>query len=125
MITLPTLTEYGLVTDKNILMVNLFRYFVSTQKSQSVIYSRYIESYDYLLKQYGADPESLRDQVTNSLTRLYKRYYVEVEVNITINDAVLNIDIGATDEYGKIYTLSSNTTNDIITQLENIMNLYI
>lgn len=124
MLTLPTMTEHGLVTDKNIQMVNLFRYFCGTQRSQSTIYSESIVSYDYLLKQYGTESDILIDKMTAALTAMYKRYYVDVEINITIVEDTLNIDIGATDSDGKTYRLSDTASKDIINELDDIVNLY-
>jgi len=124
MYTLPTLTQHGLVTDKNIIVEQLFKYFVTTQKSQSTIYSDYIESYDYLMKMYNNTPDVLKNKVIDSLTRLYKRYFNKVEVQVVIQGIIMNIDIKVVDNNNNVYTLAADTANKIITTLDNIVKLY-
>ncbi len=122
--TLPTLNDNGLVSDYNIQMETIFKYFITTQKSQSTIYSDHIESYDYLMKMYNGKPNILKDKMVSALTNMYSRYFVEVEVNIEFIDDFMNIDIGTIDSDGNRHNLSSNTTNNIISRLDDIIKLY-
>ena len=125
MYTLPTMNKHGLVKDKNIQVKDIFKYFITTQQSQSTIYSNHIESYDYIMKRYSKDENILRDKITNSLTRLYKRYFSEVEIRVVFDKHnKMGISINVKDNEGKLYMLNHNDNTNIITEIDDIVNLY-
>lgn len=110
----PSLAENGWIRDKKLQMHYLFSYFKTSRYSQSVLYFRNISSLDYLLQEYGDDPTRLQTAVTNTLEKLYLRFYTTVdvftEVKITKHDSkhitILYINIDTKDENGKSYKLS-------------------
>jgi len=121
---LPTLTLTGWIYDKNIIIKKLMEYFLTSDYSQSTLYYGKISSLKYLIKEYQYDKSLLIDNVKNTLENLYKRYFKEVEIEISIDDstseAVMYLDITCYDEDNKKYTLtqSFNINEDIMTKVD-------
>lgn len=122
--TLPTMTKDGLVTDDKIIIESLFKYFITTQQSQSTIFQDNIISYDYILRTYKDDDLELRSQIMRGLTKLYKRYYPDVDIAIDIVNSSMYIDIKVTAVNGGTHVLSGNVTKNIIDEIDDITKLY-
>ena len=82
----PTLTLDGLVSDENLKLVKIYTYFLTTLKSQSLLYEGYIVSYDATIKGKITDSSEVSDAITGSLYKLYGMYYNELEVDVDMSD---------------------------------------
>jgi len=129
---LPTLTLNGFVEDENLKMTKIFEYFLTTQFSQSFIYTNYMESYDKVIQNSPTDMDKIKLNIMEALTKLYSRYYddVEVEVDIkkegnTLTRHSIFIDVKTTIDNNNYYLNKSiNVSNSKIDGLDNIIDYF-
>ena len=117
---LPTLTVNGFTTNKAIIMLKLYEYFLSSDYSQSNIFQGKIASLKYILSE-AKNTNTLVTMATNALNDMYSCYFktVQVDINVDETDASITLDINiiATDESDTPHTLSKLikvTDNNII-----------
>lgn len=99
---LPTLSDAGFVTNKNMQMSKLFAYFMASEYSQSNAFYGYVSS----LKHIIATKESIsdiKDGIQEALQKMYRKYYdiVKVIVDEETTDGIrytLSISIECRDE---------------------------
>lgn len=73
----PTLSSLGWVNTVEEKGDFALSYFITSEYSQSVLYSGRIESLQYLVKRFGSDPLKLEEEIANSLEGLMTRYFDE------------------------------------------------
>ena len=105
-VVLPTLTIAGFVTDENVIMSRLYEYFLTTQNSQSVLYSYYINSYYSAIKDNSVDESIVKENIGSSLSTLYSNYFTNVEVDISLTSR--------DDSGGSVFSLGIRLTCDSI-----------
>jgi len=105
----PQLSVEGYVTNKNIIMMKLYEHFLASDYSQSNIFLHKVESLKFIISEHS-NPYDLKSNITSALTRLYERYFknVEVLVDVDVGDSnnQLYIDVTCVDDDGVRYTLS-------------------
>lgn len=108
---IPSLTEAGFITNKNVQMGKLFGYFMAADYSQSTIFKDRVTSLKYILAQYTS-PNGCAEAIKSELATLYGRYFDSVTVYVEQEDkgkgiVNLNIEIVCKDsEPYKEYRLS-------------------
>ena len=131
---LPTLTIKGFITDENLMMSKLYEYFLTTQYSQSMLYSDNIESYDRVIKDNIVIRKELENDLHNSIYNLYSKYFTDVEPIIKLieydknNNPVykVNIEISCKGRNGGLLTLSKSLTieNEKISEIAEILDYF-
>lgn len=104
---IPSLTETGFITNKNLQMSKLFSYFMASDYSQSNLFHGSIASLKYLLAQ-NTDPRDFVTSLESTLNRLYSNYFEKVETIVDTEETeggIVNvyIDIKCTDNDGEYY----------------------
>ena len=109
---IPSLTLNGWIKDEYGILIKLFEYYVTSNKSQSVFHYDEIYSIKYSLA-YGFDTEKVISEIKSDLTKLYLTYFDRVNVYVNVlnsnpNDTFiyLNIDIVAYNAENKSFRLT-------------------
>lgn len=106
---LPSLTEAGFITNKNLILTKLFGYFLASEYSQSNVFIGKINSLKYILGMNLA-PAMFTTAVETSLNKLYAPYFDSVKVITERNDTgggIVNVYINVICTDGdKTYDLS-------------------
>ena len=124
---LPTLTTKGFISDENLMMTKLYEYFLTTQYSQSVLYSGNIESYDKVVKNNVVIQKELENDLHDSIYNIYSKYFTDVEPMVKLIDHDINgnsvykvnIEVtckgrdGATLSLSKSLTMNDGKINEI------------
>lgn len=132
---IPSLSIDGFIKNKNSQINKLFLYFLSSQYSQSNIFYGEIASLKYILAKYN-DPEELRNQIHNTLTKLYEKHFdfVQFDVSVKAPDHTSSIDIyisailtdnGETYNFTKELVLSKSDINSYHILLDQFYNEYL
>jgi len=79
---LLTLSTTGIIKHGNTIIERLFQYFIRTSPSQTDFYIGEIASYRQLKHEHGGDRESMGYGCVKVLTKMYDRYFAEVEINV-------------------------------------------
>jgi len=111
--TLPTLSVYGWVDNKNMLMTKLFEHFLAAEQAQSVIHKGNISSLKYIIAN-NKEQYDIQKEIEKSLLKLYQPYYTTVTVTVLLEDntsipdsiEVYSIGITATSDKGEKYVLA-------------------
>lgn len=132
---LPSLSEVGFISNKNLIMSKLFGYFMASEYSQSNTFYGSICSLKYLIAE-NTDPSSLATAIENTLTGMYSKYFDKVTVQVdqeeqSNNIVHINIGIRASDSnpfkeyylYKEIKTKEGNMV-EFESQLDTLYNLY-
>jgi hypothetical protein len=83
---LPTLTDDGILEDDRLKSVKLFEYFLVSEYSQSTIFFGDISSLKYLIAEYSDDYSTLTNEIQNTLTKLYNRYFDHSDVTCVLKN---------------------------------------
>lgn len=107
---IPSLTEVGYISNKNLQMGKLFGYFMAADKSQSSLLPNRTQSLKAILAE-NLNPSSCASAIESALKNLYGSYFDRVIVYIDQEDkdggiVNLNIDILCRDNDGSEYRLS-------------------
>ena len=117
---LPTLSIKGFISDENLIMSKLYEYFLTTQNSQSLLYSDDIESYDKVIKDNVVVHKKLEHDLYNSIYNLYSKYFTDVEPDVKLKEHdvngnpayKVNIEISCKGTNNATLTLSKSLTID-------------
>ena len=127
----PTMSLDGFVNDENLKIVKIYQYFLTTLKSQSVIYVDTTISYDSTIKVNITNTNAVANDLEMSLSELYLRYYTDVEVNVEVTENDESNSIGALIDIkivkdDKSYTLSKSISivNGKLHNLSNIIDYF-
>lgn len=131
MATIPSLTLDGWVNNKNQQVNLLFKYFLTSEHSQSNTFHGHITSLPYILAKH-TDSISIRTEVSRALNTLYRKYYNKTELNVTVtesdDDGYLRININGSlsDSYGNYDLIKELKINqaDINSYNNNIDDFY-
>lgn len=115
---LPTLTLDGFVTNKQIMFYKIWEYFLTSEKSQSNVFSG-INSYKYIMATAfeTSNIDGIARSMEGSLTNLYKKYYDNVKVDCEVADDTetntlkVRISITVSDTGGTTYRLARELEN--------------
>jgi len=117
---MPTLTPDGFTTNKSIMMIKLYEYFLSSEYSQSNTFYGDIASLKYILSE-AKDATELDDMVTAALTKMYNTYYMTTTVYTVIketdNNMTVTVNVVCRDYDQKVYKLNETlrvTSNKVI-----------
>ncbi|MBE0438167.1 MAG: hypothetical protein IBX57_00170 [Gammaproteobacteria bacterium] len=80
----PSLTTTGWLTEISDKADALMAYYITSEKSQSYVYSDSITSLPYHIAVFGDDLNKLETHVQRDLTTYFGRYFDKVEVTIEI-----------------------------------------
>lgn len=113
----PTFTTSGFVSDINIMLVKIYEYFITSQKSQSSSFYTDIISLPYILQVNGNDFDNITSECISSLKKVCSEYWSNVTVDASIskidnngnesNNLFINIEV---TEDGKTYYLDKSIT---------------
>jgi len=127
----PTMSLDGFVTDENLKIVKIYQYFLTTLKSQSIIYADTTISYDSTIKVNITNTNAVANDLEMSLSELYLRYYTDVDVNVEVTESDKSNNIGALIDIkivkdDKSYTLSKSISivNGKLHNLSNIIDYF-
>lgn len=127
----PSLTANGWLNALPERADALMAYYILNEYSQSYIYYGQITSLTYHIQQYGQAPDLLEDQVHRDLSGYFRRYFDDVELEVTtkIPDSEdphrLNLTINAIIiDNGKRYSLGREvrTVNHRVVDVFNLNN---
>ena len=117
---MPTLTPEGFTTNKAIMMIKLYEYFLSSEYSQSNTFYGDIASLKYILSE-AKDATELNDMVTAALTKMYNTYYMTTTVYTVVketdNNMTVTVNVVCRDYDQKVYKLNETlgvTSNKVI-----------
>lgn len=105
---LPTLTEAGFITNKNLILAKLFGYFMASDYSQSNLFRGSIKSLKYILGM-NLSPGQFSAAVQNALQTLYEPYFESVKVVVEQT----NEDRGMVNCYINVICTDNNKTYDL------------
>jgi len=120
---LPTLSPEGFTTNKAIIMLKLYEYFLTSEYSQSNTFFTNIASLKYILNE-AKDVNELQAMCVAALDSMYVRYYQSVTIDVTVADdlskAAITVNVVATDYDGTVYKLNEliRTANNKIINME-------
>lgn len=83
---IPTLDSVGWVSDPSNILVKLFDYFLTTEKSQSNLFKDQIISFQSLIKELQHDPVLLANKTEQQLTRYFKKPFDTAVVSVVADD---------------------------------------
>ena len=113
-VKLLTLSSSGTLEFPQQIIDRLFLYFAHSSKKQSRLYKDNVVSYKYLEHLYGDDKELLRDNIIESLTTMYSRYFTDVTIDVEFvqqDDNLFNATIsGQMFHEGSKYILEKRLT---------------
>ena len=90
MVYLPTLTTFGFVKDPNFTIKKLYEYYVTSYNSQSRTFYNSIRNLQIDMQKSDNDPQLLKENITNSLNKLYSSYFKSVKVDVIVNKVILS-----------------------------------
>lgn len=120
--TLPTLSREGFIVNPKAIMVKCFEHFLVSDQSQSTTFMGEVVSLKYLISIHK-DTLELKNGIVDALTKLYKRYFPTVVVNVEVEESDTSsvvkytIDITCYDTKGDPYSLSkeiSESANQLL-----------
>ena len=126
---LPTLSEEGFVTNKNVLIGKLFKYFLASNYSQSNTFYGDISSLNWIIANNIPD-EKLKADLETALVKLYGRYFDKVNFTISIDtdetDVAQVCIEGVIQDEDNTYTLSKVVAvqGTTIVNFENLLDEY-
>ena len=85
----PVLSSAGWITDTSGKIDALLAHFFESMKSQTLVYGPNVSSLQFLLQQYGNNPNELTQNLERTLETYLGRYYDLAMVSVT-NDATIN-----------------------------------
>lgn len=126
---LPSLSEYGWITNSIELADKIFSYFFVSEFSQTYLFNNKIASLPYILQQNQDDLQKMASDVKYWLNQSFSNYFQNVEVSADVNPNdnnpnkyQLTLYVQFTDKEGKTYSLgrlieiSDLTIRNIIVQ---------
>lgn len=78
----PSLSATGWLTEISERADALMAYYITSEWSQSFIYSGLITSLPYHIQQHGQDPNKLQSKVEHDLSNYLERYFDSVELSV-------------------------------------------
>ena len=126
---LPSLSDEGFITNKEVIRAKLFKYFLASNYSQSNTFYGDISSLNYIIAT-NTPNDKMRADLETTLIKLYGRYFDSVDFNVNIetdNTDVAKIYIDGTLQDGtKTYNLSKTVAiqGSTITNFENLLDEY-
>lgn len=126
---LPSLSDEGFITNKEVIIAKLFKYFLASNYSQSNTFYGDISSLNYIIAT-NTPNDKMRADLETTLIKLYGRYFDSVDFNVNIetdNTDVAKIYIDGTLQDGtKTYNLSKTVAiqGSTITNFENLLDEY-
>ena len=100
---LPSLTEYGWISNSLLILERVFVYYISTNSSQTSIFTEdQRPSLRYVMNTTSNDPEEIASRIKTDLTDLLDAYFPEAEVETNIEEIEfphyrINISISVID----------------------------
>ncbi len=79
----PSLSASGWLTEISERADALMSFYITSEHSQSYIYNGRITSLTYHIQQHGQEPSRLEDRVQVELGEYLRRYFEEVEIEVT------------------------------------------
>ncbi len=108
--TLPMLSGEGWLKDPASMMNKLFIHCYMTDYSQSNIYNGYVTSLQYILAKHGDRVAELSNDIKQSLTDYYGRYFSQVTVDFSLSkqddpdkSGKMIFDLHISGKYGDTY----------------------
>lgn len=126
---LPSLSDEGFITNKEVIIAKLFKYFLASNYSQSNTFYGDISSLNYIIAT-NTPNDKMRTDLETTLIKLYGRYFDSVDFNVNIetdNTDVAKIYIDGTLQDGtNTYNLSKTVAiqGSTITNFENLLDEY-
>ena len=126
---LPSLSDEGFITNKEVIIAKLFKYFLASNYSQSNTFYGDISSLNYIIAT-NTPNDKMRADLETTLIKLYGRYFDSVDFNVNIetdNTDVAKIYIDGTLQDGtNTYNLSKTVAiqGSTITNFENLLDEY-
>lgn len=126
---LPSLSDEGFITNKEVIIAKLFKYFLASNYSQSNTFYGDISSLNYIIAT-NIPNDKMRADLETTLIKLYGRYFDSVDFNVNIetdNTDVAKIYIDGTLQDGtNTYNLSKTVAiqGSTITNFENLLDEY-
>ena len=130
---IPSLSLDEWVSDEYGILIKLFEFFITCNKSQSVFYYNEIYSLKKAVS-YGYEPEKIIDEIKSTLTSLYLTYFERVDVFVTPMNSnsddsfiYLNVDLVAYTKDNNSYRLTrriKTSNGDIQVYNEKLETLY-
>lgn len=127
--TLPSLTDEGFISNKNIMLGKLFQYFLASNYSQSNTFFGDISSLSYILANNVPD-NKMKADIETTLVKLYSRYFDKADFVVTIEDNYTDVAPvyieGVLVDNGITYTLSKvlSIQGTTILNYENLLDEY-
>jgi hypothetical protein len=126
---LPSLSDEGFISNKEVIIAKLFKYFLASNYSQSNTFYGDISSLSYIIAT-NIPNDKMRTDLETTLIKLYGRYFDSVDFNVNIetdNTDVAKIYIDGTLQDGvDVYNLSKTVAiqGSTITNFENLLDEY-
>ena len=130
---IPSLSLDEWVSDEYGILIKLFEFFITCNKSQSVFYYNEIYSLKKAVS-YGYEPEKIINEIKSTLTSLYLTYFERVDVFVTPMNSnsddsfiYLNVDLVAYTKDNNSYRLTrriKTSNGDIQVYNEKLETLY-
>ena len=126
---LPSLSDEGFITNKDIIIAKLFKYFLASNFSQSNTFYGDIASLNYIIANNVPD-DKLKADLETTLIKLYSRYFDKVDFIATIETDYTDVAKvyieGTLQDNGNTYTLSKVVAiqGSTITNFENLLDEY-
>lgn len=130
---IPSLSLDEWVSDEYGILIKLFEFFITCNKSQSVFHYNEIYSLKKAVS-YGYEPEKIIDEIKSALTSLYLTYFERVDVFVTPMNSnpddsfiYLNIDLVAYTKDNNSYRLTrriKTSNGDLQVYNEKLETLY-
>ena len=86
MTSIPSLSESGWISSPAEKVDKLLSYFVTSEYSQSNLYSGKIASFPYLIANYASDQYRLQAEIRETLESFLDRYFDSVDVDVKVED---------------------------------------
>jgi len=93
----PSLSEDGFISDLNLILKTLVKYFMVSESLQSNTYRGNIKSLKKLVMNYGTDPDNLQIQIKSELTEMLKDYFYSTSITC---EAKFSDDSSVSSEIG-------------------------
>lgn len=130
-IPVPSLSTKGWLVELTERADTLMAYYLTSEFSQSYLYRGSITSLTYHIQQYGQTPDLLETHVQRDLSRYFRRYFDDVQMEVTTqipdheDPNRLNLTINAIIiEQDQRYSLGREirTLNDRVVNIINLNN---
>lgn len=135
---LPTLSQSGNIKDPDTIMLQLFKYFIASDHSQTTLMSRDdIYSLKYIIGNTNTEPELFASTLEKELTKFYNNYFSNTSVTVTLTSNPdetslyqykVDISVYSTDGLNGPYTLSkilALTDNGEVSNFQELLGRYI